>query len=103
MVAQGISGPDLMQEMRQQSLNCGAEIITETVERIDLSKCAPSAGLWRWAIQCKASPGSYYNGLCSLFLQVTYTKGGIDLDSLFLNPLISRTTISGEERTLSSI
>nr|BAO53980.1 NADPH-dependent thioredoxin reductase [Euglena gracilis] len=36
--SKGISGPDLMQEMRQQSLNCGAEIITETVERIDLSK-----------------------------------------------------------------
>eukprot|EP00668_Euglena_longa_P016690 GGOE01020980.1.p1 GENE.GGOE01020980.1~~GGOE01020980.1.p1 ORF type:complete len:335 (-),score=132.71 GGOE01020980.1:566-1528(-) len=36
--SKGISGPVLMQEMRQQSLNCGAEIITETVEKIDLSK-----------------------------------------------------------------
>lgn len=35
--AKGISGPELMKEMRQQSIHCGAEIITETVEKIDLS------------------------------------------------------------------
>lgn len=33
----GISGPELMDSMRQQSLNCGARILTETVDRVDLS------------------------------------------------------------------
>ena len=34
----GIMGPDLMLNMRQQSLNCGAEIITKTIESVDFSK-----------------------------------------------------------------
>lgn len=34
--ANGISGPKLMQEMRQQSVNCGTEIITETVDKLHL-------------------------------------------------------------------
>lgn len=33
----GITGPELMMQMRQQSLNSGCEIRTETVERVDLS------------------------------------------------------------------
>ena len=33
----GISGPELMDRMRQQSVNCGARIRTETVDRVDLS------------------------------------------------------------------
>ena len=33
-----ISGPDLMAKMRAQALHCGARIITETVERVDLSQ-----------------------------------------------------------------
>lgn len=33
----GISGPELMDRMRAQSLACGARIRTETVERVDLS------------------------------------------------------------------
>ena len=35
---QGISGPDLMDQMRAQSVNCGARILTETVDKIDISK-----------------------------------------------------------------
>ena len=41
-------GPQLMEDMREQSINCGAEIITETVEKINLQKCAfqcPSSGV----------------------------------------------------------
>lgn len=34
----GISGPKLMEMMREQSLHCGARIKTETVDRVDLSK-----------------------------------------------------------------
>jgi thioredoxin reductase (NADPH) len=34
----GISGPDLMDRMRQQSINCGTRILTETVNKVDLSK-----------------------------------------------------------------
>jgi thioredoxin reductase (NADPH) len=34
---QGISGPELMERMREQSLHHGARIITETVESVDLS------------------------------------------------------------------
>lgn len=34
----GISGPELMMNMRQQALNCGAQIITKTVDRVDFSK-----------------------------------------------------------------
>jgi len=34
----GISGPDLMVKMRAQALHCGAHIITETVDRVDLSQ-----------------------------------------------------------------
>ena len=32
-----ISGPQLMRQMREQSVHCGTRIITETVERVDLS------------------------------------------------------------------
>ena len=34
---QGISGPELMERMREQSINCGTNIVTETVDKIDLS------------------------------------------------------------------
>ncbi len=33
----GISGDDLMEQMRQQSLNSGADILTKTVDRVDLN------------------------------------------------------------------
>ena len=33
-----ISGPLLMEKMRVQSLHCGTRIVTETVDRVDLSK-----------------------------------------------------------------
>jgi len=33
----GIQGPQLMEHMRQQSINCGASIKTETVDKIDVS------------------------------------------------------------------
>src|SRR5271170_5494383 len=33
-----ISGPHLMEKMREQSLHCGARIITETVDKVDLSQ-----------------------------------------------------------------
>lgn len=32
-----ISGPELMMNMREQSLSCGTEILTETVENVELS------------------------------------------------------------------
>ncbi|MBF0122523.1 MAG: thioredoxin-disulfide reductase [Candidatus Omnitrophica bacterium] len=35
---EGISGPELMVRMREQSMKCGARIKTQTVERLDLSK-----------------------------------------------------------------
>lgn len=35
---QAISGPELMDKMRAQSLHCGARIVTETVDQVDLSK-----------------------------------------------------------------
>ena len=34
---QGISGPELMERMREQSQHHGARIVTETVESVDLS------------------------------------------------------------------
>lgn len=34
----GIGGLDLMLNMREQSINCGTEILTETVDNVDLSK-----------------------------------------------------------------
>jgi len=34
----GISGPELMDKMREQSVNCGTRILTETVNKVDLSK-----------------------------------------------------------------
>lgn len=34
----GIHGSELMLQMRQQSLNAGAEILAKTVESVDLSK-----------------------------------------------------------------
>lgn len=33
----GISGPELMTKMREQSINCGARIETKTVDKVDLS------------------------------------------------------------------
>lgn len=33
----GISGPELMDAMRQQSINCGTEVKTLTVDKVDLS------------------------------------------------------------------
>lgn len=36
----GISGPELMDKMRQQSINCGTRIETKTVDKVDLS-CRP--------------------------------------------------------------
>ena len=33
-----ISGPHLMDKMREQSLHCGTKIVTETVDAVDLSK-----------------------------------------------------------------
>ena len=33
----GIMGPELMIAMRQQSINCGAQIFTKTVDSVDLS------------------------------------------------------------------
>lgn len=35
---EGISGPELMERMREQSLRAGARILTETVSRVDLSR-----------------------------------------------------------------
>ncbi len=35
---QGISGPDLMAKMREQSIHHGTEVKTETIESVDLSK-----------------------------------------------------------------
>ena len=35
---EGISGPELMARMREQSLKCGARILTETVDRVDLGR-----------------------------------------------------------------
>jgi thioredoxin reductase (NADPH) len=35
---QAIAGPKLMDLMRRQSLHCGARILTETVDRVDLSQ-----------------------------------------------------------------
>lgn len=35
---EGISGPDLMARLREQSIKCGARIETLTVDRVDLSK-----------------------------------------------------------------
>ncbi|MFW5689229.1 MAG: thioredoxin-disulfide reductase [Spirochaetota bacterium] len=35
---EGITGPELMDQMRKQSVACGARIKTETVERVDLSQ-----------------------------------------------------------------
>lgn len=34
---EGLGGPDLMERMRQQSIRCGAKIVTETVNSVDLS------------------------------------------------------------------
>jgi thioredoxin reductase (NADPH) len=36
--AEGVMGPDLMQEMREQALRFGTEIITEKVTRVDFSE-----------------------------------------------------------------
>ncbi len=33
-----ISGPHLMEKMREQSLHCGTRILTDTVDKVDLSK-----------------------------------------------------------------
>ncbi len=34
----GITGPELMQRMRQQSINCGARVETVTIDKVDLSQ-----------------------------------------------------------------
>ncbi len=34
----GISGPELMIKMREQAENCGARILTKTIEKVDLSQ-----------------------------------------------------------------
>lgn len=34
----GIGGPELMDQMRKQSVNCGARIKTETIERVELAE-----------------------------------------------------------------
>lgn len=34
----GIMGPELMMNMRQQAINCGAQVFTKTVDKLDLSK-----------------------------------------------------------------
>ena len=36
--AESISGPELMERMRKQSIRCGVRIVTETVEKVDLKK-----------------------------------------------------------------
>ena len=36
----GIMGPELMMNMRQQSINCGAKIFTKTVDKVGPFKCA---------------------------------------------------------------
>lgn len=33
----GVTGPELMEKMREQSIHCGATIITETISRVDFS------------------------------------------------------------------
>src|ERR1035441_3259418 len=33
-----ISGPSLMEKMREQSVHCGTRIVTETVDKVDLSQ-----------------------------------------------------------------
>jgi thioredoxin reductase (NADPH) len=33
----GVSGPELMMNMREQSINSGCEIITKTVDRVEFS------------------------------------------------------------------
>ncbi|HBO97049.1 MAG TPA: thioredoxin-disulfide reductase [Candidatus Omnitrophica bacterium] len=35
---EGISGPELMVRMREQSLKCGARILTETVDKVDVGR-----------------------------------------------------------------
>lgn len=35
---QSISGPDLMVKMRGQSIHCGAHVLTETVDKVDIKK-----------------------------------------------------------------
>src|SRR3990167_5978600 len=35
---EGIGGPELMVRMREQSLKCGARILTETVDKVDLRR-----------------------------------------------------------------
>src|SRR5690349_13710483 len=35
---QGVSGPDLMDRMREQSIHHGTRVLTETVESVDLSQ-----------------------------------------------------------------
>jgi len=42
---EGISGPELMQRMRQQSVNCGADIRTETISKVNFNQ--KPFQLWR--------------------------------------------------------
>ena len=50
----GISGPELMDEMRLQSLRFGTEIRTETIAKLDLSK--KPFRLWTESDQNNAEP-----------------------------------------------
>lgn len=43
--ADGISGTKLMEEMRAQSINSGATILTQTVDKVDLSRSNPNQSL----------------------------------------------------------
>ena len=36
---QSVSGPELMKKMRGQSIHCGARVLTETVDKVDIKKC----------------------------------------------------------------
>ncbi|KAI8610150.1 hypothetical protein BC830DRAFT_1204003 [Chytriomyces sp. MP71] len=42
---EGLSGPELMDHMRKQSLKFGTSIVTETISKVDLSQC--TFKLWR--------------------------------------------------------
>ena len=41
---EGVSGPELMARMREQSIKCGARILTETVDRVDLGRGGSRTG-----------------------------------------------------------
>lgn len=49
-----IPGPELMQQMRAQTLRCGARILTETVESVDLSSSPFSVTTTSQTVQTKS-------------------------------------------------